>query len=162
MENYQQRIEKLERELLQLKNDCIQNKRKFKIGDWVCFNHGEYPEYFSKEVGQITHFDYKYDSKGIAQFKWVHGGGWDDEYLRFAHQEEIEYAKSELPFFYNVREKKYERVQITGENFKIGNLIDTSDFKNLNGKKIISFLMETDFMNSKGKEILSKIFEKLK
>jgi hypothetical protein len=161
MKNCKEKIEKLERDLAELKNECLVN-RLFKVGDWVCFNHGEYPEHFSREVGQITHFSYEYSTKGIAQFKHVRGGGWDDDCLRLAHPKEIEYAKSGLPFIYNKRKKEYELVEINGGDFKIGDLIDTSKINNISGKEIITLLLETDFLNNDGKKYLCEIFEKLK
>lgn len=160
MENCKEKIEKLEKELAELKNGCLTD-RKFKVGDWVCFNHGEYPDYFSREVGQITHFSYEYSTKGIAQFKNAICGGWDDDCLRLAHPKEIEYAKSGLPFVYNKKMSKYELVEITGENFKIGDLIDTSKIDNYTGKQLITFLLETGFLNEDGNEYLSSIFGKL-
>jgi hypothetical protein len=160
----EEKIEELEKELTALKNECskTKTKRKFKVGDWVCFNHGEYPDYFSREVGQITHFDYKYDKEGTAQFKCVMGGGWSDDLLRHAHPKEIEYAKTGLPFIYNKRTKEYELVEINGEDFKVGDLMDTSKMNNMSGKEIITFLMDTDMLSKEGKKTLSIIFEKLK
>ena len=156
------KIEELEKELSDLKKECSKTERKFKIGDWVCYNHGEYPEYFSREVGQITHFDYKYRKEGTAYFKHVLFGGWADDCLRHAHPKEIEYAKSGLPFIYNKRTNEYELVEINGEDFKIGDLIDTSKINNMSGKEIITFLMDTDMLDREGKKTLSIIFEKLK
>lgn len=156
-----ERIEELEKELSNLKKECCEPERKFKIGDWVCFNHGEYPEHFSREVGQITHFDYTYSKTGTAQFKYVICGGWDDNSLRYAHPKEIEYAKSGLPFIYNKRTKEYELIEINGEDFKIGNLIDTNKVNNMSGKEIITFLLNTDMVNSEAKKTLLNIFEKL-
>jgi hypothetical protein len=161
MKNCKEKIEKLEKQLAELKNKCLTD-RQFKVDDWVCFNHGEYPDYFSREVGQITHFSYEYSTKGSAQFKYVVGGGWSDDCLRFAHPKEIEYAKSELPFIYNKRKKTYELVEINGDDFKIGDLIDTSKVNNISGKEIITLLLETDFINNDGKKYLTQIFEKLK
>lgn len=165
MENCKEKNERLENELADLKKECLSGcstDRKFKIGDWVCYNHGEYPDYFSREVGQITHFDYKYNKNGTAQFKYCVGGGWDDDLLRFAHPKEIEYAKSGLPFIYNRASKKYELVEINGCDFKIGDIFDTSDCNKITGKQLISRLMSTDFLNSEGEKYLSIIFEKLK
>jgi len=158
MENCKERIDELEKELTKLKNECA---RKFKAGDWVCFNHGEYPGYFSREVGPITHFSYEYDKDGVAQFAHVRGGGWRDELLRFAHPKEIEYAKSGLPFIFNRKTQQHEIIEINGDDFKIGNLIDTSKINNMTGKEVITLLMDTDFLNDDGKKCLSKIFAKL-
>ncbi len=161
MKDYKEKIEELEKKIAELKNECLTDRR-FKVGDWVCFNHGDYPEYFSKEVGQITHFSYKYSKKGVAQFKHILGGGWDDESLRFAHPKEIEYAKSGLPVIFNKRKQEYELVEINDEDFRIGDLIDTSKISNMSGKEIITLLLETDFLNGNGKKHLTNIFEKLK
>lgn len=155
-------IEKLEKEIQKLKNDCAETQeRKFKIGDWVCFNHGEYPEHFSREVGQITHLDYTYNSKGIFVFEHTRGGGWRDDCLRHAHPKEIEYKKSGLPFIFNKAKGDYYRVEINGSDFKIGDLIDTTKINNMSGKEIITLLMGTNFLNDDGKKYLSNIFEKL-
>ena len=158
----EEKIEELEKELDTLKKECSKTERKFKIGDWVCYNHGEYPEYFSREVGQITHFDYTYSKEGTAYFKFALCGGWADNCLRHAHPKEIEYAKTGLPFIYNKRTKEYELVEINGEDFKICDLIDTSMINYMSGKDIITFLMDNNMLEKEGKKTLSIIFEKLK
>lgn len=157
-----EKIEKLEKELAELKNECLVD-RKFKTGDWVCFNHGEYPDYFSREVWQITHWSYDYNKKG-SPMGIIHKSSrmaHDEDCLRYAHPKEIEYHISKLPFVYNKKMSKYELVEITGEDFKIGNLIDTSIIDNYTGKQLITFLLETGFLNEDGNKYLSSIFEKL-
>ena len=66
------------------------------IWEEYCYNLGEYPEYLSKDVWQITHWDSTNNAVGDGEI-----GGWYDEYLRFAHPVEIEYKKSGLPYVYN-------------------------------------------------------------
>lgn len=146
MNNCKEKILKLEKELAELKNECLVD-RKFKTGDWVCFNHGEYPEYFSREIWQITHWTYNYNKKGcpMGAIHKSSGIAHDVDCLRFAHQKEIDYHKSKLPFVYNKKMNKYELVEIDGENFKIGDLIDTSKINNFTGKQLITFLLETGF-----------------
>ena len=148
--------------MAELKNECSPN-RKFKTGDWVCFNHGEYPEYFSREIWQITHWNYQYEKEGAPMGKHHKDPGMAhaQQHLRHAHPKEIEYHKSGLPFIYNHNKKKDELVEIMGEDFKIGDLIDTSKIQNFTGKQIITLLLNTDFVNEKAREQLSSIFEKL-
>ncbi len=158
-----EKIERLEREIKELKESC-KPERKFKVGDWVCFNHGEYPEYFSEKVGKITHFSYKYSDEGIAQFKHAICGGWDDDCLRHAHPEEIKYAKSNLPFIYNNKTKKTERVFIDGDHFRIGESFDTKKIsKNkMSGKEIISYLLEANLLSDSATKDLQSILENMK
>jgi hypothetical protein len=160
----EQEIQRLELGIEKLRKLCLKNNdqpRKFKIGDWVCYNHGEYPGYFSREVAPITHISYQYDKEGIFQTKYSVGGGHEDRYLRFAHPDEIAYSKTGLPFVYNKKKEEYELIEIKDGYFKIGDLIDSRVFSSMTPKKFITFLMDTNFLNQEGLKILSTIYEKL-
>ncbi len=153
------KIEELESEIKKLKEKCL-SERKFKTGDWVCFNHGEYPEYFSREVWRITHWSYEYNKKGtpLGNIHTNKLGGHDESCLRFAHAEEIKYNQTGLPFIYNKSCGKYELIEINGDDFKIGDLIDTSKIDGLSGKEIITILLE---LKDQAYEHLGTIFNKL-
>lgn len=158
--SYKQKIFELEQQIQVLKNQELE-ERTYKIGDFVCYNHGEYPDYFSQDVFQITHYDYILSKKG-SPAGHRSGSSWDEKLLRFAHPEEIKYFKKNLPFIFNNSKQKYELVEIFGEHFKIGTLLDTRNLKNLNGKQFLTTFLETNMLSSSGKEYLTKIFNNLK
>jgi hypothetical protein len=157
--SYKQKIFELEQQIQILKNEELEN-RTFKIGDFVCYNHGEYPDYFSQDIFQITHYDYSYSKKGFPAGHRS-GASWDDKFLRFAHSDEIKYFKKNLPFIFNNSKQKYEIVEVFEKDFKIGSLLDTRNLKNLNGKQLLTVLFETNMLSNSGKEYLTKIFNNL-
>lgn len=163
MKNCNEKIEQLEKAIANLKKECL-SVRKFKTGDWVCFNHGEYPEYFSQEVWQITCWTYDYNPNGspMGAIHKSSGMAHSEDCLRYAHPVEIEYHLSKLPFIYNKKAAKYERIEINGDNFKIGDMIDTSQINNFTGKQVITFLLDSGLVSDDGRKTLSLIFEKLK
>ena len=142
-------------------------KQRFNIGDWVTFNHGEYPDHFSFEPWQITHFSYQYSKEGSPMGR-IHksaGMAHSSDCLRYAHPKEIEYYLSGFPKLYNRKKEDYDLVEVGQYNFKIGDF-DTS--KGINGKELLTFLIETnydygetEFLSPKGKEIFSKIILKM-
>jgi len=143
-------------------------KQKFKVGDWVTFNHGEYPDHFSFEPWQITHFNYDYYKEGSPMGRTHKSSGMahNSQYLRYAHPKEIEYYLSGFPKLYNKKTKGYDLIEVFDQyNFKIGDL-DTS--VRIGGKQLIKFLLETnynhgdiEFLSKEGKEIFSKILLKM-
>lgn len=156
------KIEKLEKEIQELKESCQDSGRKFKTGDWVCFNHGEYPEYFSTQPWQITHWSYVYDKKGIPLGR-IHqdpGQGHDEKFLRYAHPDEIEYYKSGLPLIKLLDKGGVKKVALHENNthFSIGDVIDTRNLSSLKPKQLLQFILE---LTRVGRQDLSKIYEKL-
>lgn len=166
MGNCKEEILKLEKKIQDLKEQCKieedANKHKFKIGDWVCFNHGEYPNYICREPWQITNWSYEYSSRGtpIGRVHSSPGMAHDECHLRYAHPDEISYYLSGLPYIFNKKTRTHDTIDIIGNNFKIGEF-DTRDLHRMNGKELISFILDLSLIDD-NKNILFKIFEKMK
>jgi hypothetical protein len=157
-----ERISKLEDELVQLR-ECVDNERTFKTGDWVCFNHGEYPEHICREPWMITHWSYEYYANGHPQGR-IHNSpksGHEESCLRYAHPDEIEYYKSGLPYIYHKGLQEYLKVELLDgdTHFKIGDIIDTRTLSKLSPKELVGFLLG---ISENKYEYLSTIMEKLK
>ena len=75
----------------------LEIKRKFNIGDYVCRNFGEYPDYFSNNVHKLLNYEIKYDENfeiyHLSAFNTESGRIGRDEDFRLAHEEEIKYYK---------------------------------------------------------------------
>jgi len=151
----------------------IKYGRKFKTGDWVCFNHGDYPEYFTQDPWQITHWTFHtFEQKGspMGRIHKTTGMSHSESFLRLAHPEEVAYYQAGLPHIYSKEKLGYDRVQISCDrkHFTIGNTFNSIEFINNvynsrnNARYLITLLLDTGWIKDDAQVMLSKIHENLK
>lgn len=142
---------------------------KYKIGEWVCFDHGSYPKHFSKDPFKISGHSYQFGGKPIPIGRPNHTAGshHDEQCLRYAHQDEIDYYVSEFPTLYNNEKKDYDRIYHMNQNdFIIGDF-DSRNLSLMSGKDLILFLLKTynhgklELLSAEGKKILTKLYDKM-